>query len=625
MTNTASAQIVLNGLNYGVVTTTTTNWQTNTISFIATQAGTPLEVDSLGGSPGLLLDTFTLIDKGGPYEVLPEQPMDVLVGTNALGPWQLEVWDNRVGATNPSPTLVSWQLSFIFQNTLPVPVGLQHGATQCGTVNAGQTQYFTVAVPGWARFATNWLISADAPVNLLFNQTGKPTGTNGPGDFTLLANSTTGLVPLSAGTTPPLLPGATYYLGIQNTNTNSVAYCLQVDFDVPALTLNVPVTSCLAAGPLPQYFSYDVTTNETGVEFQLLNLTGNADLVISTNPFPTLANNDYQSVNPGTNNEQITVLTNSAPVPLSPGRWYVGVFNSDVTPVCYTVLVTDLTNTLSGVITLTNGVPYAAVNPGSSNPAYDYYRYVVSASAVRAQFEINGPTANVDLVAHQGLPLPDLTTNQFSSINSGASDQLITVFNSSSPVALAPGEWFLTAVNASGSPASYSIKASDWPLSGTNISLMSAPVSSANGFCFSWASLPGAHYYIQAKVNLTDAVWVTIQPVVTATNVTTTWCISLPSPYHFFRVEEEFVPLSGVASPVGDFTLGRSAGVMRLQWIALANKKFQVQWTPTLSPSNWKPLGSVTSSAGGLVSVTDDGSQTGGLGPMRFYRIQVVP
>jgi hypothetical protein len=72
-------------------------------------------------------------------------------------------------------------------------------------------------------------------------------------------------------------------------------------------------------------------------------------------------------------------------------------------------------------------------------------------------------------------------------------------------------------------------------------------------------------------------------------------------------------------------TLGRSDSGMRLQWIALANEKFQVQWTATLSPSDWKPLGNVINSAGGLVSVTDDGSQTGGLGVTRFYRIQVAP
>jgi len=53
-------------------------------------------------------------------------------------------------------------------------------------------------------------------VNLLFNQTTPPAGTN-PGDYKLLANATVGSTNLSAVTVPPLVPGATYYLAVQNT------------------------------------------------------------------------------------------------------------------------------------------------------------------------------------------------------------------------------------------------------------------------------------------------------------------------------------------------------------------------------------------------------------------------
>jgi hypothetical protein len=85
-------------------------------------------------------------------------------------------------------------------------------------------------------------------VNLLFNQTTLPT--NGPPpDYQLLSqsqggpagavNSTFTLSPVS---TPPIVPGATYILGIQNTNSTNVSFTLRVDFDVtaPALIANVP-------------------------------------------------------------------------------------------------------------------------------------------------------------------------------------------------------------------------------------------------------------------------------------------------------------------------------------------------------------------------------------------------
>src|SRR5262249_28785896 len=37
------------------------------------------------------------------------------VNTSSGGEWKLEVWDNRVGATNPPPVLLGWQLSFVFE------------------------------------------------------------------------------------------------------------------------------------------------------------------------------------------------------------------------------------------------------------------------------------------------------------------------------------------------------------------------------------------------------------------------------------------------------------------------------------------------------------------------------
>ena len=54
--------------------------------------------------------------------------------------------------------------------------------------------------------------------------------------------------------------------------------------------------------------------------FQLLHLSGNADLVVSKGPpLPTLFSSDYGSFNVGNADENIYVLTNSSPVPLSPG------------------------------------------------------------------------------------------------------------------------------------------------------------------------------------------------------------------------------------------------------------------------------------------------------------------
>ena len=112
----------------------------------------------------------------------------------------------------PPPQLASWQLRFTFRNTVPAPIGLSYATPGANTVPPGQVAPFFVDVPVWATRVTNILLYASAPVNLLFNQTSPPTGTNA-GDATLLAASTGGFATLSTDGSPragpwrPLLPG----------------------------------------------------------------------------------------------------------------------------------------------------------------------------------------------------------------------------------------------------------------------------------------------------------------------------------------------------------------------------------------------------------------------------------
>jgi hypothetical protein len=103
------------------------------------------------------------------------------------------------------------------------------GIPETNTVSSNSISIFAVTVPTNADFATNILISASAPVNLLFDQTAPPTGTNA-GDFTLLTNTISGTNILSLSSTPPLVPGQTYFLGVQNTNSFALTFSFEVDF-----------------------------------------------------------------------------------------------------------------------------------------------------------------------------------------------------------------------------------------------------------------------------------------------------------------------------------------------------------------------------------------------------------
>ena len=518
----------------------TNMWLTNFIAFTASTNGTLLSLAPAltGGASSAMLDSFTLNDSGSPYYVLPEEPMSKLTAENAQGAWTLEILDDRVGATNPTPTLLHWQLGLVFQDNFALPVPLQHGETVTNLLLPGQIQYFTVAVPDWAKYATNLLRSATAPLNLLFNQQKAPTGTN-EGDFLLLANATNGAAVLwdvGAPSTPPLVPDATYYLGVQNLGSNSLTFALQVDFDVTPLTLNVPLVGTNATSQ-PRYFSYLVTPNETAVSFALTNLSGNVDLVASFGmPFPTTdpGGYDYGSFNPAAVPEQIIVFTNSTPVALAPGEWYLGVINNDTVPVTYTIVVTDYTNALPNIITLTNGIPYANTNSGVSGSAADYYMYIVEPGAKRGQFEINNASDALTLVARYGFPLPNLLTNDYSALASATNDALITVYDYSS-VPLTPGAWFLSAVNGTGSQVTYSIKASDWAAYGTPITIRNVTVVT-NQLSFIWNGLNGVHYFVEGRTNLMQTNWTTLPPPVTATGPWPGWSMTLPTNFYFFRV-----------------------------------------------------------------------------------------
>jgi hypothetical protein len=231
------------------------------------------------------------------------------------------------------------------------------------------------------------------------------------------------------------------------------------------------------------------------------------------------------------------------------------------------------------------------------------------------------------LVARKGWPPPNLVTNDYLSADPGTNDELIVVFDFTKPVSLSPGDWFLTAINISGSPAAYSITATEWPFYGTNIVITNSFVFS-NNFCLTWTSLPGVHYYVQGKPDLVTTNWSIVSPTITALDYLCGYCIPLPSTNHFFRVHEGIVLDNGTTVPsvtaaIG--SIGLSASGVQLQWSAAAGVKFQVQWSSSLTPPVWNSFSNIVTSSTGTFSFTDDGSQSGGRGLTRFYRFVQLP
>ncbi len=115
--------------------------------------------------------------------------------------------------------------------TNPVVLNITNGVAQTNSILAGGITYYQVNVPPNADFATNLLLfTLNGPLNVWFTTNSPPTITN-PGDVDLMPNATNGLSILSTTSVPTnLVPGATYYLGVQNPNSFTVSYGIEVDF-----------------------------------------------------------------------------------------------------------------------------------------------------------------------------------------------------------------------------------------------------------------------------------------------------------------------------------------------------------------------------------------------------------
>jgi hypothetical protein len=401
---------------------------------------------------------------------LPEQTLDSLTGTSAGGNWSLQIWDNlnNTAFTNLSQ-LLSWQLSFVLESNSPTSGSLLPETPLSGFVAPGQTAYFYVPVPSWAHFATNILVSSTQPVDLLFNPTNLPNGSR-PGDLALLTGSTGGASPtiISVNTNIPFSQpnqaAQSYYLGVHNPGTAAASIVLQVDYDLTGLTNGVPYNSAFNTNDSLRYYTFDVSSNAYEATFQLLQLRGgNADLVVSKGiPLPTLTNSAYGSFNVSNLDENIYVLTNSSPVPLSAGTWYLGVIKRDTNAITYSVVAKELdyttgpiTNSIQ-IIPLTNGVPFNyTATPGAALTNFFVFHPTNLIQGVR--FELYNLTGNGDLtVQNGGLPLapPFFQTSQ----NPGRAPELIAIYTNNVLTNLAT-DWYIGVPNNEAVNINYTIVA----------------------------------------------------------------------------------------------------------------------------------------------------------------------
>jgi hypothetical protein len=546
----------------------------------------------------------------------PEQDISALNGQSAAGTWTLEIQDDRAGAglTN---LLLGWQLEFTFANTnfIPstnTPTIVTNGiGPVTNVVPANGVSIFQVNVPTNADFATNILIFADAPLNLWWS-TNLPATITNLNDFLLITNSTGGSSVLSTNSSPPLIPGGTYYLILQNTNSFDVTNAFEVGFHLLITfispTNGVPITNSIGAGSLVWY-EIDVPTNADWATNILLFADAPLNIWFSTNQPPTITNlNDVILIPNATNG--ISILgTNTAPTNIVMGGiYYLGVQNTNSFAVTNYAIEVDfhfITNNVASTNIVFSGIIYT--NIGGTNgflliwfaPTNDIFQVQES--------DTLPPVWNTftNIITYTGPPTP--------------TNGMFTFFDDGSQYPFGPMRFYqlilLQATNTLTLPSQTNFTANvGIPLVVTNTATDSNPALTLSYFftnfpatsttasidtngIISWT--PGAADASSA-FKFTTVVTDSGLPPLSATNSFTVFVLPYPA-------------ISNVVVTVTNVTL---------QWTAPTNDLFLVEWTTNLSPAVWTPFPPppITSTTG-IFTFIDTNAPTA----MKFYRLDWLP
>jgi hypothetical protein len=237
--------------------------------------------------------------------------------------------------------------------TNPIVLNFSNSVPQPGNIGAGGVIYYQVNVPTNADYATNSLLFAlNGPLNVWFTTNSPPTLV---GASPLLAGVTNGVSILSTISTPTnIVPGGTYYLGVQNTNSFSVNYSVQVDFHLTATnstaqTNTVAISSVVYTNggflltwfaPSNALFQVQFTTNLAPANWiTFTNIIG-----YNTNAFTSPTNT------------QFNFFDNGGQYPFGPSRFYQLILLSGALPANTLTLPaqSNFTASVSTLVTVTN-------------------------------------------------------------------------------------------------------------------------------------------------------------------------------------------------------------------------------------------------------------------------------
>jgi hypothetical protein len=618
-------------------------------------------------------------------------------------------------------------------------LNITNGAPQTNSVLGGSLVFYRVDVPIDVDAATNTLLFAlNGPLNIWYTTNTPPT-IGLPTDFELMTNVFNGTSVVAAATSPQLMPGRTYYLGLQNTNTFAVSYVVQVDFHFPPITLTngVPVTNSIPTNGL-QFYQVNVPANADFATNLLLSGTGPLDVWFSTNVPPTITNLDDFLLIPNLPSGSATLSAGSTPQLVPGTTYYLGVHNSGASSVSYGIGVNfhftgisqpPSTNTIpiSGVIhtnmngtngfllvwyaptndlfqvqwspgllqpwnTFTNIISYHTfidptnsefeffddgtqtgglgsgriyrlilLNPGSGLPvlpggspvtntvpagSVTFYQVNTPTNANYATNSILSATAPVNLWYTTNVP-PSISNPGDLLVIPGTTNGAYTILAGSVPPAFVPGStYYLGVENTNTSAVTYTIQVDFHLIPGGSPSTNQVPISTVTqtngGFLLVWHAPAADLFQVQWSPGL-------LQPWTTFTNIIGYHQFIDPtnSEFEFFDdgsqtggslgsgrlyrliLLNSSVPVAPTNPiPISSATVTNINGTndFLLVWFAPTNDLFQVQWSSTFPPSwftftNIIGVHTITSPTNSEFEFLDDGSQSGGLSALRYYRL----
>jgi hypothetical protein len=74
-----------------------------------------------------------------------------------------------------------------------------------------------------------------------------------------------------------------------------------------------------------------------------------------------------------------------------------------------------------------------------------------------------------------------------------------------------------------------------------------------------------------------------------------------------------------VSLPPGFTSARRNGSELELRWQTQSGKSYRVEYTDSLAPSSWQPLGNDLLATSGTLSITNTMAT-----PQRFFRVKVV-